>query len=142
MQKIRLILASILMIFGFNACGDSNDELYTLFLVDEQGFSYAGVPYRCDSMRDWERTPSNGEFSFFTGESCTFDFRGFGGTSNNSSIFDEVVRIVDYQEYGKGGIEYDCLLFSGTTYYGDEFISPYMDGSFEYDADDQCRFFL
>lgn len=142
MQKLSLLFSSFFLILGLNSCGNSHDDLYTLFLVDEKGFSYSGVPYRCDSMRDWERTDFNGEFSFYPNESCTFDFLGLDGNYNDGSVFDDIVRIVDYKEYGKGGIEYDCFNFSSRTYYGDEFFTPYMDGSFEYDSDDQCRFYL
>jgi len=143
MQKILILLSSAFLIFGLNACGDPvEEELYTLFLVDEKGFSYGGIPYKCDSMRTWERTASNGEFSFYLDESCRFDFLGLNGNYNDGSVFDEIIRIVDYAENGKGGIDYACIAFSGTTYYGDEFFAPYHDGSFEYNADDQCRFYL
>jgi hypothetical protein len=142
MQKILAILGVAVLALGLNGCNGSSDgSLTTLFLVDDQGFSYAGIPYRCDSMRTWERTASNGEFSFYLNESCRFDFLGLNGNLNNS-VFDEIIRIVDYRDNGKGGIAYDCLSFSGSTYYGDEFFSPYRDGSFEYDADDQCTFYL
>ena len=138
-MKKNIIVAVVLVmsIFTFNGCNGSfevngNDELITLYLVDEYGNSYSGVPYRCGSMYGWERTAYNGEFSFYPYENCEFDFIGLAG--DYGDVFSDVVRIVDYTNSGKGGIPYDCASFgSGSTdYYG----------SFDYNANDECVFYL
>ena len=110
------------------------DPLITLFLVDDLGLSYGGIPYICDSMNTWSQTKPNGEFSFYDGEDCSFDFYGLEGDYLENPLVDDIVRIVDDIGYGKGGIEYDCLSFG--------ISSTYSDGSFEYDIDDECRFYL
>jgi len=112
--------------------GYDEEKLTTLFLVDEEGFSYAEIPYKCDSMRRWSQTKNNGEFTFVQPDSCEFDFNGLDGVFGDR--FDEVVRIVDYTYSGKGDIPYECSLFGVS--------STYSDGSFDYDADDVCTFRL
>lgn len=110
------------------------DPLITLFLIDDLGYSYAGIPYICDSMSAWSETAYNGEFSFYDGEDCDFDFYGLEGDYDESPWVDDIVRIVDDLGYGKGGIEYNCASFG--------ISSTYSDGSFFYDRDDECRFYL
>lgn len=111
-----------------------DDGLTTLFLIDQDGFSYAGVPYICDSMADWSETAPNGEFSFYPGEDCEFDFIGLEGNYADDPYVDDIVYIVDDLDYGKGGIEYECASFGVGSTYGD--------GSFDYDIDDLCTFYL
>ncbi len=111
-----------------------DDGLTTLFLIDQDGFAYADVPYLCDSMVDWDYTEPNGAFSFYPGEDCEFDFYGLEGNYDDDPYVDDIVYIVDYLDYGKGGIAYECASFGvGSTY---------VDGSFDYDIDDQCTFYL
>ena len=136
MKKHIILILSVVAVFGFSGCGSSgndyDDGLTTLFLVDDQDFAYANIPYRCDSMNYWSTTRPNGEFSFYPGEDCEFDFLGLDGVYGD--VFDDVVRIVDYRYSGKGGIPYECASFGAS--------STYFDGSFDYDIDDQCVFYL
>ena len=140
MKKCMLLVVSIVTVFALNGCGGVVDDYYysydltTLFLIDQNGLSLEGVPYTCDS-RPTQYTAPNGEFSFYPGENCTFDFLGLAdGNYNNDPITDDIIYIVDYLDYGKGGIPYDCASFVAGTTYGD--------GSFEYDIDDVCVFYL
>jgi hypothetical protein len=142
MKKYIAWSVVVVALFGFNGCGSSSSssgsigdtDLVTLFLVDEQGYSYGGVPYLCDSMSDWELTQANGEFTFLPPDNCEFDFTGFDGNYNNDPYFDDIVRIVDYADEGKNGIPYSCESFTGS--------STYADGRFDYDIDDSCLFYL
>ena len=138
MKKYLILIVSVVAVFGLSGCGGGGSDnppsnLTTLFLVDDQGFSYGGIPYKCDSMRDWELTAPNGEFTFLQPDNCVFDFDGLTGNYSSNSYNDEIVHIVDYDYNGKGNIPYDCSSFTGSTY---------GDGSFEYDSDDQCVFYL
>ena len=136
-MKKNIIIVSIIAMLGFSGCSgsfevDGNDGYTTLYLVDEYGHSYSGIPYICDSMRNWSSTAYNGEFSFYPPDNCEFDFRGLNGNYGDRS--DDIIRIVDYTDYGKGAIPYNCNSFgSGSTYY---------DGSFDYNIDDECVFYL
>lgn len=143
MKKMLLLITSLTLLITLNNCQTDNyndrylsyvddDELTTLFLVDHQGYAYAGIPYLCDSMTDWEITLSNGEFTFLSPEYCEFDFNGFDGVYGDR--FDDVIRIVDYRDDGKEDINYDCDSFGAS--------STYVDGSFEYNEDDICTFEL
>ena len=141
-KLIGLVFAGV-AVFALSGCGSSdnyyyeddyNDGLTTLFLIDQDGYSYAGVPYKCDSMADWSKTAYNGEFSFYPGENCEFDFLGLYGNYENDPYVDDIVYIVDDLDYGKGGIPYECASFGVGTTYGD--------GSFDYDIDDECVFYL
>ena len=140
MKKNIILLLLTVAIFGLSGCTtESNDEniedgLTTLFLVDENGYSYAEVPYKCDSMSHWSKTASNGEFSFYPPDNCEFNFMGLEGNLFNDSRVDDIVRIVDYSEKGKSDIPYECSSFGVS--------STYSDGSFEYDIDDSCLFYL
>jgi len=139
MKKYLIAVLSIVAILGLSGCGggsnnDHPDNLTTLFLVDEQGFSYGGIPYKCDSMRDWSVTASNGEFTFFPPDNCEFDFLGLDGDLFGDPLVDDIVRIVDFTDDGKGGIPYECTSFGAS--------STYNDGSFNYDIDDRCVFYL
>jgi len=142
----NLIIGSLLLVsIFFSGCGSSNDsgyippppiepDLITLFLVDQNGYSLAGVPYKCDSMEFPQYTPNNGEFSFYAGENCSFDFLGFNGNYNNDPYSDNIIYIVSDINSGAGDVEFDCSSFgSGITY---------PDGSFDYDKDDACIFYL
>jgi len=147
MKKQIILVLSALAVFGLSGCGGgASDEYYddgltTLFLVDANGFSYGGVPYRCDSMNYWSETAPNGEFSFYPPESCEFDFIGLNGTDPSDGLVDDLIYIVDYLDYGKNGIPYECQNFNAgglnTTYY-----DGIRDGSFDYDFDDRCVFYL
>ena len=139
MKKIIAFLIASAAVFGLSGCGGGgndypDDRLTTLFLVDELGFSYGGIPYRCDSMGYWTTTPPNGEFTFYQPDSCEFDFRGLEGDYNVNPAVDDIVRIVDYTNDGKPGIPYECASFGASTTFGD--------GSFYYDIDDRCVFHL
>lgn len=141
---MMLILSGVSVI-ALSGCGGSSDYyddgLTTLFLVDDQGFAYAGVPYICDSMSGWDETAPNGEFSFYPPDNCTFDFMGLNGTDPNDIYLDEVIYIVDDLDNGKNGIPYECSSFNAgnINYTYDDGI---WDGSFDYDADDACVFYL
>lgn len=148
MKKLIVFIFSLFAILSFNGCSNGidhrdggyplyysnydNNDLITLFLVDERGHSYGGIPYKCDSMHEWSRTAPNGEFTFGRYDTCEFDFYGLDGVYGDE--FDDIVRIVDYRDYGKEGIPYECELFGVS--------STYSDGSFIYDQDDRCTFYL
>lgn len=147
MKKSIMFLTAIVSAVVLSGCGSSIDHrdyypvdysnydgsnLTTLFLTDERGYAYGGIPYKCDSMYEWSRTAPNGEFSFIVPDTCEFDFYGLDGVYGDE--FDDVVRIVDYRDDGKGGIPYECTSFGVS--------STYSDGSFEYDQDDICSFYL
>ncbi|MDQ7086065.1 MAG: hypothetical protein Q9M36_14640 [Sulfurovum sp.] len=144
MKNNNIVLISLLaLVFMFNGCGSSDNtsggnnsqnNLVTLFLVDEEGFSYGNIPYFCDSMSAWETTPANGEFTFYPPDNCEFDFSRLEGNYDNDTRFDDIVRIVDYADEGKNGIPYQCVSFGASTTYGD--------GRFDYDIDDACIFYL
>ena len=125
-------------VFALSGCGgggsDAPSNATTLFLVDDQGFSYGGIPYKCDSMIDWSVTAPNGEFTFFPPDNCEFDFTGLNGDYNVNPAVDDIVRITDDLNRGKGDIPYECASFGASTTFGD--------GSFYYDIDDQCVFYL
>ena len=140
-KKIVAFVIASVAVLGLSGCGGGggddyypDDRLTTLYLVDEFGNSYYNVPYRCDSMSTWRTTPPNGEFTFIQPESCEFDFLGLDGNLFNDPRVDDIVRIVDYTNDGKGGIPYQCTSFGASTTYGD--------GSFEYDINDECVFYL
>lgn len=143
---MRVALQSLLLagvILFLNGCEQEsrvNPNLTTLFLVDENGFSYGGVPYICDSMSHWSQTAPNGEFSFSPPDNCQFDFYGYDGT-NPADIFNEYIYIVDSLDEGKNGIPYECDRFNvgNINYTRDDGI---WSGSFEYDVDDYCIFYL
>ena len=128
---------------GGSSSNNYNDGLTTLFLVDQDGNSYADIPYICDSMTTSSVTAPNGEFSFYPGEECTFDFDGLYGTDPDDPTvpYNEYIYIVDDLDNGKNGIDYECLYFNAgninTTYY-----DGIWDGSFDYDANDACIFYL
>jgi len=143
-KKLISLLFAGIAVLALSGCGSGggdyyenppiNDGLTTLFLIDQEGFAYADIPYICDSMLDWDLTAPNGEFSFYPGEDCEFDFYGLEGNYDDDPYVDDIVYIVDYLDYGKGGIEYECASFGvGSTY---------ADGSFDYDIDDLCTFYL
>ncbi|MCF6244764.1 MAG: hypothetical protein L3J43_06975 [Sulfurovum sp.] len=147
MKKLTLFIGTLMTLILLNGCQGGYDDygnydnsysqtnpqnLTTLFLVDANGMSYANIPYKCDSMRSWSQTAANGEFSFIEPEQCEFNFNGLDGIYGD--MHDDVIRIVDYTNDGKGGIPYDCANFRG--------VSTYDDGSFDYDQDDVCTFYL
>jgi hypothetical protein len=141
MKNRIYIIFSFVSIFILNSCDGNfevngtiyhNDGLVSLYLVDENGGAYSNIPYICDSMTIWDTTTFNGEFTFLAPESCKFDLLGLNGTYGD--IYDEVVRIVDYRDNGQDIIDYNCQSFGiGSTDY---------DGSFDYNIDDECTFYL
>ena len=148
MKKHSILVLSALAVFGLSGCGGGgssdapyDDGLTTLFLVDDQGFSYGGVPYLCDSMSVWGATAANGEFSFYPGEHCEFDFTGLNGTDPTDPFPDDLIYIVDYLDYGKNGIMYECQNFNAGGL-NDTYYDGIYDGSFDYDVDDACVFYL
>ncbi len=144
-KLISLVFAGVAALV-LSGCGGSGDDYYddgltTLFLVDDQGYAYAGIPYICDSMSTWSQTAPNGEFSFYPPDNCIFDFDGLNGTDPYDIYVDEVIYIVDYLDNGKNGIPYECSNFNaGTINY--TYNDGIWDGSFDYDADDACVFYL
>jgi len=137
-KKSILFVVSFVTVFVLGGCGSSSDTSYshdfkTLFLIDQNGYSLGDIPYRCDA-RPVEYTAPNGAFSFYPGEECKFDFLGWNGNYSNDPFRDEIIYIVDSLDYGKDGIPYDCASFGASVTYGD--------GSFEYDIDDVCIFYL
>jgi len=144
-NTISLSLIVTLSIFIFSGCGSNrNDNIIvvpppmgvttTLFLIDQNGFSLGGIPYICDSMSNWSATRPNGEFTFIVPDDCTFDFSGLNGNYNNNLINDEIIYIVDDLDRGKGDIPYRCEFFGANT--------TYLDGSFNYNENDACTFYL
>ena len=139
-KKLVGLMVAVVAVLGLSGCGSSDsgydgpDNLTTLFLVDDRGFSYGGIPYKCDSMINWDVTASNGEFSFLPPDNCEFDFLGLDGDLFGDPVVDDIVRIVDDLNNGKGGIPYECASFGAS--------STYNDGSFNYDIDDRCVFYL
>jgi len=142
MKRISIFLVSLLASMFISGCNSgntssnksTNDSVNetTLFLEDEEGFSYGGIPYKCTSMSHWSKTKANGEFTFVQPDTCTFNFNGLKGLYEDE--YDDVVRIVDYTHNGKGDISYDCRDFGAS--------STYDDGSFSYNEDDECTFQL
>jgi len=149
MRKLTIFLVSLGAMVALSGCGGSSyDEGYedgfydgarepvaamtTLYLRDIEGFSAGGVHYVCQDpdgrvSADVVTAP-NGEFSFYPGERCTFDLRGFLGTP------DDPLFIQDDAGLGKGDIPYAC--------YGGDAGFTYADGSFEYLQDDSCTFYF
>jgi len=143
MKKLMGLLVSGVAVLVLSGCGGGGSDgdyyppdpnLTTLFLVDQDGFTLGGVPYICDSMLDWELTAPNGEFTFSPPDNCEFDFIGYDGNYFGDPFVDDIIYIVDYTDEGKGDIPYECASFGVGTTYGD--------GSFDYDIDDQCVFYL
>lgn len=139
---IGLLFAGV-TVFTLSGCGGGDtivivdppiDNATTLFLIDQNGNSYGGIPYICDSMVDWSATRPNGEFTFFPPDNCEFDFSGLDGNYANDPFVDDIVYIVDDLDRGKGNIPYECVSFGAS--------STFLDGSFDYDIDDQCVFYL
>jgi len=147
MKKFMMLIVSGLTVVLMNGCGGGSDhypdDLTTLFLVDDYGYSYGGVPYKCDSMRYWDETAPNGEFSFYPGESCTFDLLGYFGTDPDDLTvpYNEYMYIVDDLDRGKNGIPYECELFN-VGFINYTYDDGIWDGSFDYDADDICVFYF
>ena len=145
MTKLTSLICAGVGALTLSGCGGGgsgyNDGLTTLFLVDDEGYSYGGIPYSCDSMNYWDKTAFNGEFSFYPGEDCEFDFDGLNGTDPEDIYVDEVIYIVDDLDNGKNNIPYECSSFNAgnINYTYDDGI---WDGSFDYDADDACVFYL
>ena len=142
-KRITGLLVAGVAVFALSGCGGGGGgdngiiatppaELITLFLHDEAGLSWADIPYRCDSMLNWDYTLPNGEFTFYEYDSCEFDFTGLDGNFINDPLVDDIVRITDDRDLGVKDIKYECIS------YGPDHTHP--DGSFFYDADDQCIF--
>ena len=138
---MMLLLAAVSAVM-MTGCGGGGDDYYepgpepvTLFLLDHLGYSYGGIPYRCDGMINWAYTRPNGEFTFYEYESCEFDFGALHGNyANDPFSGDEVVRITDDLNIGVPNIRYECRSYGpGKTDY---------DGAFYYDSGDICTFFF
>jgi len=149
-KKITILISTLVALLVLNGCQnggyydqrDNNaNNLTTLFLVDENGFSYGGIPYKCDSMNSWEKTLPNGEFTFLPPDNCEFDFNGLNGTDETDMYKDELVYIVDDLNNGKNNIEYECSRFNVGNV-NRTFYDGISNGSFDYDVDDQCVFYL
>jgi len=140
-KRIAGLMIAGVAVFALSGCGSSGNDYYapppgpaeiTLFLLDEDGFSWGGVPYLCDGMATWGSTLPNGEFTFYEFESCTFNFIGFRGNWLNDPLDDDIVRVTDDLGIGIRNIEYDCAS------YGPDITG--VDGEFYYDPDDECTF--
>lgn len=141
MKQFSIFVSMAVAVAVFSGCGGGGGDSYvpppsvagaTLFLIDQNGFSLGGIPYTCDSGSGV--TAPNGEFTFYPPDNCTFDFLGYNGNYTNDPFVDDIIYIVDDLDVGKGGIPYDCRSFGGSTTFGD--------GSFDYDIDDVCTFYL
>ena len=151
MKKFIMLIVSGVSVIALSGCGGGGDDYYndgftTLFLVDDIGEPYEGIPYECYDqgvLMGTGITPRNGEFSFYPGEECTFDFYGYFGTDPNDLTvpYNEYIYIVDDLDHGKNDIPYECALFNvgRINYTYDDGI---WDGSFHYDADDICVFYF
>jgi len=138
-KKLITIAFATVSLLALSGCSegdsyhDNNDhDLTTLFLIDQNGHSYGGIPYQCDSMTYWDKTLANGEFSFYPGENCEFDFDGLIGNYADDYYHDDIIYIIDYTEDGKERIPYECNLFGTGSTYGN--------GSFDYNKNDECIF--
>jgi len=140
MKKIVMLLVSALSLLALNGCGGNNRDLTTLFVVDENGVGQSGISYQCDSMMYPDITSSNGEFSFYPGENCTFDFYDYNGTDTTNPPVD-LLYIVDIADDGKNGIPYECQYFNVGTV-NRTYDDGIWDGAFDYDYDDRCVFYL
>jgi len=145
-----LFIAGVSIVVLSGCGGGGGDDYYppdpnltTLFLVDENGYSYGEIPYICDSMNYWSETAPNGEFTFSPPDNCEFDLYGYYGTDPDDFTvpYNEYIYIVDIADEGKNGIPYECARFNvgNINYTRDDGI---WDGSFEYDADDACVFYF
>jgi len=141
MKKIVQGMVFVIALVTLNNCGSVREEqvdnanykrqhLTTWLLVDELGYAYAEVPYKCDSMYQWRTTAVNGAFSFVQADQCEFDFDGLNGRYGDA--FDDIIRIVDEGHHVKNHIPYACQYFGVSSTYGD--------GRFDYDEDDMCTF--
>ena len=143
-KKLMSLFIAGVAVIALSGCGGGDDYyddgLTTLFLVDENGYAYGGIPYTCDSMNYWSETAPNGEFSFYPPDNCEFDFYGYFGTDPDD-FYNEYIYIVDIADEGKNNIPYECSSFNAgnINYTYDDGI---WDGSFDYDADDACVFYL
>lgn len=135
MNKFIFFMTLVISALLFTGCGSSDNNTVvvpppqadTLYLDDGAG-GLQGIAYTCTSGSGY--TDIAGAFTFYAGDNCTFDLRGFDGTV---FLFDPL--FVDYSDgTGVADIGYDCT--SGT------FGSTDIDGSFEYDTDDACTFYL
>jgi hypothetical protein len=139
-KKITGLMVAGVAVFALSGCGgggggddyDPGPAPVTLFLLDEVGASWGGIPYLCDGMENWDVTPGNGEFTFYEYESCTFKFTGLDGNVFNDPLVDDIIRITDDRDLGVKDVEYECVS------YGPDVSQS--DGSFFYDFDDQCTF--
>jgi len=140
-KKLIGFMVSGVAVFALSGCGsdpvivDDGPVPITLFLLDQDDFSFEGIPYRCDGMANWDLTAPNGEFTFYEYESCEFDFSGLVGNWYNDPIDDDIVRITDDLGLGVEGISYECASYGGPD------VTLY-DGSFYYDPGDQCTFYF
>ncbi len=135
MNKFIFLVTLSISTLLFTGCGSSDNttvvvpppEPDTLYLDDGAG-GLAGVSYTCTSGSGF--TNAQGAFTFYAGDNCTFDLTGFDGTV---FLFDPL--FVDYNDgTGVADISYDCV--SGIA------GSTDVDGSFDYDTDDACTFYL
>ena len=96
------------------------------YIDDIDGVGVGGISYNCTSGNGV--TDADGAFIFFPGDVCNFDFWGLPG----NLVFS--LHIDDELTTGVGNIPFECDSgWSGATY---------ADGSFEYDADDYCTFYM
>jgi len=147
MKKYIFMMTIVVSMLALNGCGsysdgyddgyydgarDHSDKIISLFLIDQNGYSASDVHYSCvdennNLVGEWITKP-DGEFSFYVGERCTFDLRGFEGTP------DDPLFIEDDIGRGKGEIPYECEQ-------GDAGFTTSA-GSFDYLQDDRCTFYF
>jgi hypothetical protein len=134
MKKVLFLVGLAISSVVMTGCGSSSStppppprEMDILYLDDGAG-GLEGVPYVCSSGSGI--TDIDGAFAFYAGDNCTFDLNGYDGTV---FLFDPL--FIDYNDgSGVSDIGYDCA--SGTNGFTD------IDGSFDYDIDDECTFYL
>ncbi len=144
MNKIKKTIAIFIGVWILSGCSEVGSGAITLFLVDENGVGYGSVPYAChsgDRLTYNGETASNGEFTFYQGENCQFDLYGYRGTDYYDGLRDDLMYIVDVDDYGKNGIPYACEYFN-VGYTNRTYDDGIWNGAFDYDADDRCTFYL
>ncbi len=135
MKRLKFLALGLLLLWTLNGCSDDNDgdQITTYFLVDKTNTPLSSVSYECydrETRKSYgSETGSQGEFTFYTGEDCEFDFDRYRGSKANDFIY-----IIDKNNKGQGGIKYECE--SGIK------SSTFREGDFEYEAGDICTFYL
>ncbi len=138
MKRFSILVGLAAAAIIFTGCGGGGGggggvapapgPVYDILYLDNEFGPAGGVAYNCSSVSGW--TDADGGFEFLTGDTCTFDLAGYNGT-----IYDWDPLYISYSG-GSGvmDIPYDC--WSGTGGWTS------IDGSFDYDIDDDCSFYF